>query len=333
MRVAELRYELPESAIAQHPIEPRDAARLLTALRGQPATHRHVRELPELMGPGDLVVVNDTRVIPARLQLHKPTGGRVEVLLLAPLDGAHRRWEALVRPSKRVAVGAELVDGDAMPVVRVGAVISEEGSREVELLGGEASIASLGVMPLPPYIHEPLVDPDRYQTVYARDPGSVAAPTAGLHLTEAVLDACRTAGAEIATVTLDVGLGTFRPMSSELVEDHTMHAERYRIPAETIAALGSATRVIAIGTTALRTLEAWGATGETEGETRLFIHGDYQFNVVDRLLTNFHLPGSSLLALLDSFTRGAWRDLYATALESGYRFLSFGDAMVVDRAV
>lgn len=331
MRVDELRYELPESAIAQHPVEPRDAARLLTALRGQGVGHRHVRELPAFVGPGDLIVVNDTRVIPARLHLHKPTGGAVEVLVLVPRDPAHTQWEALVRPSKRVPVGTELVDGAGDPVVRVGEVVSEDGNRLVELIGS-ASVDDLGVMPLPPYIHEPLADPDRYQTVYARDPGSVAAPTAGLHLTEAVLDACRSAGAQMATVTLDVGLGTFRPMTADRVEDHQMHAEHYRIPAETIEAIARAERVIAIGTTALRTLESWGATGEAEDDTKLFIHGAYDFRVVDRLLTNFHLPGSSLLALLDSFTAGAWRDLYAEALTAGYRFLSFGDAMLVDRA-
>ncbi len=332
MQVAELRYELPESAIAQHPVEPRDAARLLTARADETVSHQHVRDLPGLVGPGDLIVVNDTRVIPARLYLHKATGGAVEVLLLSPADGAHRRWEALVRPSKKVAPGTELFDGQGRGVVRVEEVMdTEQGSRAVQLIG-EASIDDLGVMPLPPYIHEPLADPTRYQTVYARDPGSVAAPTAGLHLTEAVLDACRANGARIANVTLDVGLGTFRPMTTERVEDHHMHAERYRIPGETIEAIDTANRVVAIGTTALRTLEAWGATGESEGETRLFIYGDYEFTVVDRLLTNFHLPGSSLLALLDSFTKGRWRDLYATALAEGYRFLSFGDAMLVDRA-
>lgn len=332
MQVAELRYELPESAIAQHPIEPRDAARLLTALADETVSHQHVRDLPGLVGPGDLIVVNDTRVIPARLYLHKATGGAVEVLLLSPADGAHRRWEALVRPSKKVAPGTELVDDQGRPVVRVGSIVDpDQGSRSVDLLG-DVEVDDLGVMPLPPYIREPLEDPSRYQTVYARDPGSVAAPTAGLHLTQAVLDACWANGAKVANVTLDVGLGTFRPMTTDRVEDHHMHAERYRIPAETLDAIAAADRVVAIGTTALRTLEAWGASGEPEGETRLFIYGDYRFNVVDRLLTNFHLPGSSLLALLDSFTKGQWRDLYATALTEGYRFLSFGDAMLVDRA-
>ncbi len=338
MRVAELRYELPESAIAQRPLEPRDAARMLTALGGRDLAHNHVRDLPRLLGPGDLLVVNDTRVIPARLNLHKATGGAVEVLLLSPRDGAHHSWEALVKPSKRVAAGSELVNAQGQAVVRVGEVISDEGSRTVELIGAtsitaaDALVEDLGVMPLPPYIHEPLADPSRYQTVYARHRGSVAAPTAGLHLTDDVLAGCRAVGARIVSVTLDVGLGTFRPMSTEHVEDHHMHAERYRIPAATIEALAEAERVVAVGTTALRSLEAWGATGEAAGETRLFIHGDYAFRVVDRLLTNFHLPGSSLLALLDSFTRGAWRNLYAEAQAEGYRFLSFGDAMLVDRA-
>lgn len=336
MRVEDLRYELPDAAIAQHPVEPRDAARLLVGLVGQAPEHRFVRDLAALVGPGDLLVVNDTKVLPARLQLQKTTGGAAEVLLLSPVTPDHAVWEALVRPGKRIADGAELVDAAGEVVLVVRGPAGAQGSRYVTLVGAtspteaEALVSRCGVMPLPPYIHEPLADPDRYQTVFARVPGSVAAPTAGLHLTDRVLDECRDAGASIASVTLDVGLGTFRPMTTDQVEDHRMHAERYAVPPETLDAVAAAARVIAVGTTALRTLEAWAATGETSGSTELFIYGEYDFRVVDRLLTNFHLPGSSLLALLDSFTGGDWRALYDLALAEGYRFLSFGDAMLVD---
>jgi S-adenosylmethionine:tRNA ribosyltransferase-isomerase len=339
MRVSELQYELPEAAIAQSPIEPRDAARLLVAVSDNPPHHAHVRDLPQFLGPGDLVVLNDTKVLRARLHLRKRTGGAVEVLLLSPIDERHSAWEALVRPSKRVPVGTPLFAPDrAEPVVLVGEVCDEEGARRVDLLGAgcpaeaEGLIATVGEVPLPPYIHRPLADPERYQTVFARESGSVAAPTAGLHLTEDLLARCRATGAAIATVTLDVGLGTFRPIATEEVEDHHMHAERYAVPEATMDAISGAERVVAVGTTALRCLEAAAATGELRGSTELFIHGDYRFRVVDRLMTNFHLPRSSLLALLDAFAGPLWRDLYALALGEGYRFLSFGDAMLIDRA-
>ena len=339
MHVDHLRYELPDEAIAQRPIEPRDAARLLVSLGDETAQHRHVRDLPELAGPGDVLVVNDTRVLPARLHLRKATGGAAEVLLLSPITADQSVWEALVRPGKRLAPGSELFDDNGAPVAVVGDRVGHEGCREVRLHAvgsaedAEALLGRHGVVPLPPYIHEPLADADRYQTVFARVPGSVAAPTAGLHLTSEVMAACQAAGAQIASVTLDVGLGTFRPMAAGNVADHQMHAERYAVPPETVDAIAGAERVIAIGTTSLRTLEAWAATGETAGSTDLFIYGEYEFRVVDRLLTNFHLPGSSLLALLDAFTRGRWRSLYELALAERYRFLSFGDAMLIDRAV
>jgi S-adenosylmethionine:tRNA ribosyltransferase-isomerase len=192
-------------------------------------------------------------------------------------------------------------------------------------------IEAHGVLPLPPYIHEPLADPGRYQTVYAATPGSVAAPTAGLHLTDEVLDRCRARGIGVATVDLAVGLDTFRPIDVDDADHHPMHSERYRVPAETWAACGDARRVVAVGTTTVRSLEAAAATGVLEGRTDLFIRGDYPFRVVGVLLTNFHMPRSSLLLLIDAFTAGRWRGLYETALEEGYRFLSFGDAMLVAR--
>lgn len=335
MDTTELAYQLPDAAIAQTPAEPRDSARLLVA--GGPddaVTHRTVADLPALLHPGDLLVVNDTRVIPARLHLRKDTGGAVEVLLLERRPEGH--WEALVRPSRRVAEGSVLRSPDHPEVqVEVGAVLDDDGRRAVTVHGGDDDLAVLdaaGEVPLPPYIHEPLADPERYQTVFADRPGSVAAPTAGLHLTDAVLDRCRANGVRVATVDLTVGLGTFRPITADRVEDHPMHAEHYRIPPETLTALADAQGdVVAVGTTVMRALESWAATGEVDDRTSLFIREGYRFAVVDRLMTNFHVPRSSLLALVDAFTGPRWKDLYRTALDDGYRFLSFGDAMLLDR--
>jgi S-adenosylmethionine:tRNA ribosyltransferase-isomerase len=347
--IGEFDYLLPEAAIAQVPAEPREAARLLVALQpGRPPLHRGVADLPELLGPGDVLVLNDSRVIPARLHLQKKTGGQVEVLLLSPARSAvEGEWEALVRPGRRVPPGTVLQlartgesGGARRPdVLVVGGRIdgigdapegAEEGIRLVRLLETDL-VERHGELPLPPYIHEQPADPERYQTVYARRPVSVAAPTAGLHFSEELLEGCQAAGAQIVTVELAVGLGTFRPITAAHIEGHRIHAERYRVPAETLAACRSARRVVAVGTTALRALETVAAGGPLEGETSLYVHGDYQWQVVDALLTNYHLPRSSLLVLLASFVGPAWRDLYAVALENGYRFLSFGDAMLVSR--
>jgi S-adenosylmethionine:tRNA ribosyltransferase-isomerase len=316
-------YDLPASAIAQTPAEPRDSARLLVATdpSGEVA-HRRVSDLPDLLDEGDLLVVNETRVLPARLHLQKATGGAVEVLLLEELDG---HWEALVRPGRRVPPGTVLNGGPGL-VVEVGDDVGE-GRRRVRVDG---DIAKYGEVPLPPYIHEALPDSERYQTVYAAVPGSVAAPTAGLHLTEAVLDRCRARGVELTTVDLAVGLDTFRPVTAERPEDHQIHSERYRVSRQTLDACRSAKRVVAVGTTTVRALES-AAAGPLEGRTSLFIHGDYDFQVVDVLLTNFHLPRSSLLLLLAAFMGERWRELYDVALREGYRFLSFGDATLVGR--
>jgi S-adenosylmethionine:tRNA ribosyltransferase-isomerase len=318
-------YPLPPVAIAQVPAAPRESARLLVAVDpGGGVEHRRVRDLPDLLRPGDLLVVNDTRVLPARLRLRKATGGAVEVLLLEPIES--HIWQALVRPGRRVAEGAVLLAGDT-PVVEVGARL-EGGRRRVRVL---ADPALYGEVPLPPYIERPLEDPERYQTVYAAKPGSVAAPTAGLHLSHEVLDRCRARGVETAAVELVVGLDTFRPIEAERPEDHVMHSERYAVPEQTMAACRRAERVVAVGTTTVRALESAAATGRLEGRTDLFIHGDYPFAVVDVLLTNFHLPRSSLLLLLAAFCGERWRSLYDLALAEGYRFLSFGDAMLVAR--
>lgn len=332
MDVADFDYDLPAGAIAQVPGEPRDAARLL--VDNGPAsrpTHRTVAELPTLVRPGDVVVVNDTRVMPARIRLRKATGGAVEVLLLERRgDGS---WEALVRPSRRLPPGL-IVTRDGLAVC-IGEDLGE-GRRLVTLDSGELDEASaltrFGEVPLPPYVHAALADPERYQTVFARRPASVAAPTAGLHLTSAVLDGCWAAGARVETIELEVGLGTFRPIAAGKVEDHEMHGEQYRISPEVMRACEDADRVVAVGTTVVRALESAAATGRLDARTELFIHAGHRFQIVDALMTNFHVPRSSLLVLVDAFVGSRWRELYETALDEGYRFLSFGDAMLLQRA-
>jgi S-adenosylmethionine:tRNA ribosyltransferase-isomerase len=333
-------YDLPEAAIAQQPVEPRSAARLLIGpgVGGHHGiTHATVGDLPGLLGPGDVVVVNDTTVLTARLPLVRPGGGRAEVLLLEPVAPGVVEWEALVRPGRRLPAGTLLHEypGGA-PVVEVGAVVGgpDDGRRSVRLLD-PGVVERAGVMPLPPYIHEILERPDRYQTVYAGDRAlgdrSAAAPTAGLHFTSGLLDACERSGATVARLDLTIGLDTFRPITAPTPEEHVIHTERYSVPEETMAACAAAERVIAVGTTAVRALESAAATGELSGRTDLYIHGAYRFAVVDVLLTNFHLPRSSLLLLVEAFAGPVWRRLYATALAEGYRFLSFGDAMIVAR--
>jgi S-adenosylmethionine:tRNA ribosyltransferase-isomerase len=328
-------YPLPPTAIAQVPREPRSAARLLVApeLAGPGASgpaHRTVAELPALLGPGDLLVLNETRVVPARLRLTKRTGGAAEVLLLEE-TATPGTWLALVRPARRLPPGTELFAGDR-PAVAVGADAGA-GRRLVTLLA-ENLDALGGEIPFPPYLHDTeAIDPERYQTVYARLPGSVAAPTAGLHLTEAVLDACRRRGVGVATVELAVGLDTFRPLTAPTLAEHVMHTERYRVPRETVDACARARarggRVVAVGTTTVRALETAAHTGTLAGRTDLFITPGFEFRAIDVLLTNFHQPRSTLLVLLGAFYGPRWRGLYDVALAEGYRFLSFGDAMLV----
>lgn len=332
-------YDLPAGAIAQSPVEPRSAARMLVDLDPEsPAVHGHVSDLPGLVAEGDVVVVNETRVLPARLDLRKATGGAAVVLLLeadpAGPDEGSSGWTALVRPGRRLPPGTVLSAADGTPVVEVGERLDDEGLRHVRLL---ADLDAHGSIPLPPYVSEPLADPERYQTVYARAPGSVAAPTAGLHLTPELLEAVRLRGAGLHTVDLAVGIGTFRPIVVADLAEHTMHEERYCVPAATMescrAARARGNRVVAIGTTTVRALESAAATGRLAGRTDLFIRPGYDFRLVDVLLTNFHLPRSSLLVLLSAFAgHGRWRRRYAEALAEGYRFLSFGDAMFVSRS-
>ena len=316
-------------------MEPRSAARLLVDVdpdRRSSPSHDTVANLTRYLRPDDVLVVNETRVLPARLLLRKASGGAAEVFLLEQEDpGDLTRWRALVRPGRRLPAGTVLVADDGTPVAEIGAAAGDDGERLVRLL---ADPERHGSVPLPPYIHEPLADPDRYQTVYARTPGSVAAPTAGLHLTGEVLDQVRALGVAVHTVDLKVGLGTFRPITADRLGDHVMHEERYAVPAETLDACRRATgRVVAVGTTSVRALESAARTGELEGRTDLFITPGFEFRVVDVLLTNFHQPRSSLLVLLSAFVgEPRWRELYEIALAEGYRFLSFGDAMLVARA-
>ena len=326
-------YDLPDDSIAQTPCEPRDAARLLDAVTaGRAVTHRQVRDLPSLIKPGDVIVVNDTRVIPARLALQKTTGGAVEVMLLDPLDDDN--WRALVRPSRRVKPGTTVLDLAGVEAIQVNDDLGD-GVRSVRSVTSESMLElahRVGQVPLPPYITSGYDQPERYQTVYARNERSVAAPTAGLHFTPELMQQCRDAGAEIHRVELAVGLGTFRPILVDDINDHEMHAERFHVPPEVLEACAAAERVIAIGTTSVRALESAATFGTNNGSTELFISPGYEFKVVDVLLTNFHQPKSSLLVMLCAFAGERWRDLYVDAVAHDYRFLSFGDAMIVARS-
>lgn len=334
MQLADFDYDLPDDRIAQSPIEPRDAARLLVDRGSDRPDHRQVRDLPDVLRAGDLLVVNETKVIPARLPLRRATGGAAEVLLLEPLDGARVLWEALIRPAKRLKTGEVLRSAAGDEVVQIGERTAAGDTFEVRLIGAVDSLdllAEHGEMPLPPYITERLADPERYQTVYATEPGSSAAPTAGLHFTPELLARLGEAGIGVAKVELVVGLDTFRPITEEDPLDHRMHTERYRVPADTMQRCQAADRVVAVGTTSVRALESAAATGRLEGRTDIFIHEGFDWQVVDLMMTNFHLPKTTLLMMIDAFVGSRWRALYAEALREGYRFLSFGDAMLLDR--
>jgi S-adenosylmethionine:tRNA ribosyltransferase-isomerase len=320
MRSSELDYELPPQLIAQRPAARRDASRLLVFDRFTGSVrHRTFAELPNELA-GHLVVVNDTRVVPARLHLRRASGGEVEVLLVEQLgDGA---WEALARPSRRLRGGELLAARDTVSQGVSVELVEEigEGRWRVRLEGEPE-----GELPLPPYIHETLDDPERYQTVYADDPGSAAAPTAGLHFTSELL-----ARLDHERVTLHVGLDTFRPLASETLEEHEIHGERYQVSHDAWARIAAAERVLAVGTTTTRVLETLARGAPLEGRTGLFITPGFVFRRVDALLTNFHLPRTSLLALVMAFAGvDQTRALYDLAIRERYRFYSFGDAMLV----
>ena len=313
MKSSELDYELPAELIAQRPLARRDGSRLLVHDRERRETrHRRFDELPDELADGTLVVVNDTRVLPARLRLERPGGGEAEVLLLERL-GSNGTWEGLARPSRKLRAGQRL--GPVELLEPLG-----EGRWRLRLQGEPA-----GEAPLPPYIHEPLADPERYQTVYAERDGSAAAPTAGLHFTPELL-----ARLDLEFVTLHVGLDTFRPVAAGDLEEHPMHSERYEVAPEAWERIQAAERVLAVGTTTVRVLESLARGAPLRGRTALFVTPGFEFRRVDALLTNFHLPRSTLLALVMAFTGvEETRDLYRLAIAERYRFYSFGDAMLI----
>ena len=348
MHVSEFDYHLPESSIAQEPLPDRSASRMLVLHRQDGRWEdRSFREFPQFMQPGDCLVLNDSRVFPARLLGHRvgihalPVGkhnprraenlsGLVEVFLLRPISDDGKTWAALVRPGRKMRTGERINFGDLEAEI-IGR--GEFGERTVRFLcDGDIyeALNAVGHVPLPPYIKRPdrIEDRERYQTVFARQPGSVAAPTAGLHFTPAIVDACREAGAEIAYVTLHVGLGTFQPLRTGVVEEARLHSEAFTIADEDLAKMHAAGRRVCVGTTSVRSIEsAWSGR---RGETDIFIYPGFDFQATDALLTNFHLPQSSLLMLVCAL---AGRDLvlaaYRHAVEAGYRFYSYGDCMLV----
>jgi S-adenosylmethionine:tRNA ribosyltransferase-isomerase len=335
VRTAELEYDLPPDLIAQAPAEPRSSARLLVYDRAtREIRHRVFTDLLEELAPDDLVVVNDTRVLHARIHARRATGGAVELLLLEP-NGAGS-WDALARPVRRLRAG-EMLDASGTPI-RVDEV-RQEGHVTVTLEGakpGYALIERIGEMPVPPYIHRPIERPDDYQTVYAREPGSAAAPTAGLHFTAGMWEELRRRF-EVVEVTLAVGLDTFRPVTAEDLADHALHTERYEVgeaAARAIdAARGAGRRIVAVGTTTVRVLEnVWGAVppAPLSGRASIFITPGYTFAATGAMVTNFHLPRSTLLAMVMAFAGiEEVRRVYRAAVEERYRFYSFGDAMLI----
>lgn len=340
MKTSDFYYDLPQELIAQTPLDRRDASRLLTLDKTTGATrHMHFFDLPKLLRPGDCLVLNDSRVLPARLLGHRePGGGAVEVLLL--VDKGDKVWECLVRPGKKVRTGTRLSFGGGLLTAEVTDVV-EGGNRLVrfEYEGIFLEILErLGKMPLPPYIKEELQDPERYQTVYSREVGSAAAPTAGLHFTKDLLRQVQDMGVSLAYVTLHVGLGTFRPVKEEEIADHEMHAEYCMISQETADLINRTKRdggrVICVGTTSCRTIESWaaedGTMKETAGWTSIYIYPGYRFKVLDALITNFHLPESTLVMLVSALAgREHILAAYEEAVREKYRFFSFGDAMFI----
>ena len=321
-------------------MEKRDFSRLLVLDKSTGGIeHKHFYDLTDYLHPGDCLVLNNSRVIPARLFGTRPTGGAVEVVLLKDLG--ENRWECLTRPGKKMRPGTEVSFGEQGELKAVVEDVMEDGNRILRFTYEGIFLEileQLGHMPLPPYIKEQLHDPERYQTVYSREPGSAAAPTAGLHFTNELLDKIRAKGVEVAFVTLHVGLGTFRPVKVENVEEHEMHSEYCTIPAETAEAIRRTRerggRVIAVGTTSCRTLESFarldGSVEESSGWTNIFIYPGYTFKCIDALVTNFHLPGSTLVMLVSALAgKEHILNAYKTAVEERYRFFSFGDAMFI----
>lgn len=340
MKTSDFFYDLPKELIAQTPVTPRDSSRLLVLGRNTgEIQHRHFYDIIDYLDEGDLIVANDSRVLPARIYgVKDETGARVEFLLLKQIAG--NRWETLCKPGRKAREGTRFVFGDGLLKATV-AEVRDDGNRIVDFDCDESFFAVLdkiGQMPLPPYITAELNDKERYQTVYSHELGSAAAPTAGLHFTEELMDKIRAKGVNIAYVTLHVGLGTFRPVKVDDVTKHKMHSEHYEIPAETAELINrtkrNGKRVIAIGTTSCRTLESvaarYGEIKPCEGFTDIFIYPGFEFKVLDGLVTNFHLPESTLIMLVSAFAGyDNIMNAYKTAVEEKYRFFSFGDAMAI----
>lgn len=339
MKTHDFWYDLPEELIAQTPLEKRDTSRLLAMDRQTGAlAHRHFFDIIDYLNPGDCLVMNDSRVLPARLLGHRPTGGAVEVLLLRDLGGG--KWECLTKPGKKTQPGQEIIFGDGQLTATVDSV-QEDGNRVVEFHYEGIFLEileQLGKMPLPPYIKAELADQERYQTVYSREVGSAAAPTAGLHFTKELLEKIEKKGIRLAYVTLHVGLGTFRPVKAEEISQHHMHAELCMISQETADILNqtkaSGGRIVCVGTTSCRTLESLvnedGSFEPRSKWTEIFIYPGYQFKAMDALITNFHLPESTLVMLVSAFAgREHVLNAYNEAVKDRYRFFSFGDAMYI----
>ena len=341
MKTSDFYYDLPQELIAQTPLERRDGSRLLVLDKVTGETeHRHFFDLPGYLHPGDCLVLNDSRVLPARLLGHRvPSGGAVEVLLL--IDKGNKTWECLVRPGRKLHPGAQISFGDGLLTAEV--MEEVEGGNRLVRFNYEGIfleiLERLGKMPLPPYIKEELNDPERYQTVYSNEVGSAAAPTAGLHFTKELLAQIEAMGVRLAYVTLHVGLGTFRPVKEDEVEGHEMHSEYCTVPAKAAEIINDTKknggRVICVGTTSCRTIESWaapdGTMRETGGWTSIYIYPGYKFKVLDCLITNFHLPESTLVMLVSALAgREHILDAYAEAVREKYRFFSFGDAMLIE---
>jgi S-adenosylmethionine:tRNA ribosyltransferase-isomerase len=336
VQLADIDYELPDELIAQRPVEPRDAARLLVALETA-VEHKTVSDICEFIQEGDVVVVNETRVLASRIALKRNSGGRVEMLLLEARDDGNQEWEALIRPGRKMRAGEVLLTESGLPFAEVKGRSDAGDTFVIRILRGTNAadrlsvINEFGSMPLPHYITASLDDKERYQTVFSRDPKSAAAPTAGLHFTPELLEQVKEKGAKVVVVELVVGLDTFKPVEADNPLDHVIHSESYNVPQETWDAVNEAKRVIAVGTTSVRALESAATFEELSGRTKLFITPGYEWKVVDVMMTNFHMPRTTLLLMVQSFYGEEWRNLYALAKNERYRFLSFGDAMLLAR--
>ena len=339
MKVSDFNYELPEELIAQHPYDKRDEARLMVLNRRENKyEHKVFKDIIDYLNPGDCLVINNTKVLPARLYGKKDTGANVEFLLLKRIEGDY--WEAMVRPGNKLRPGAKVEFGNGLLKAEILEVL-DGGNRKVKFeyegIFNEI-LDEIGLMPLPPYIKETLKEKDKYQTIYAKHDGSAAAPTAGLHFTEELLEAIKAKGIEVANVTLHVGIGTFRPVKVENIEEHSMHSEHYYIKKEDVEKINNAkrngNRVIAVGTTSCRVLESVadedGMMKEIESDTNIFIYPGYKFKCIDCLITNFHLPESTLIMLVSALAgKDFVMSAYEEAVKEKYKFFSFGDAMFI----